>query len=173
MSTPNYPPPQEYPPGQGYPQNVPPQQGYPQQGYPQQGYQQGQGYPQQPGGGGAIEVDAKFFPLAFMLFFFKPQIGLDGMPPSAGTWGRNQIPIAPGRHQVHVHTPYFLPPRVGPADLVVDVAPGQSVQLEYRSPLIVWSKGSLGPPPQKYNGMWFFWLMVAIVMVAVVCVCAS
>jgi hypothetical protein len=154
----------------------PPQQpGYPQGGYPQGGYPQG-GYPPAgppQGGGSAITVNAKFMPLSFFFFFVKPNIGLDGQQPFAGIWGNNTFPVAPGQHQVHVHTPYFLPSRVGPADIAVDVAPGQNVQLEYKSPLIVWSKGSLGPPPQKYNGVWFYWVLLAIFVFLIVCCCGN
>jgi hypothetical protein len=70
---------------------------------------------------------------------------------------------------VRVYTPYLLPPRVGPADVVVDVPPGQNVQVEYKAPLVVWSKGSLGPPPQKYNGIWFYWALLAIVVLVIIC----
>jgi hypothetical protein len=54
---------------------------------------------------------------------------------------------------VHVHTPYFFPQRVGPADYAAIVYPGQFIELEYKAPLFTCSRGSLGPPPQRYNGM--------------------
>jgi hypothetical protein len=161
-------PPQQPPPGY-------PQPGYPQPGYPQPGYPQG-GYPPPgaPGGGSsAIAVTTKFMPLSFFFFFFKPTIGIDGQQPIAGTWGRNVYPVAPGQHQVHTHVPYFLPPRVGSADLVVDALPGQTVELEYKAPLIVFSGGSLGPPPQKYNGLWFYWVLLGIFVLLLICCCGS
>ena len=163
-----------YPQG-GYPQGGNPQGGYPQGGYPQGGYPQGGYPPGNPGGGGStgIVVNTKFMPLSFFFFFVKPKIGIDGQEPMPATWGYNTIPVVPGRHNVHVHTPYFLPSRVGPAVCIVDVAPGQTVQLEYKTPLVVWSSGSLGPPPQKYNGAWVMWLLLAIFVVAIICCCAS
>jgi hypothetical protein len=118
---------------------------------------------------GAITVTTRFMPLSFFFLFVKPNIVLDGQPPVAATWGVNTFPVAPGQHHVHVHTPYLLPPRVGPADAVVDVPPGQNVHMEYKAPLVVWSKGSLGPPPQKYNGLWFYWALLAIVVLVIVC----
>ena len=81
------------------------------------------------------------------------------------------VPLQPGRHQVHVHTPYFLPPRVGPADAAVDVAPGQTVPLEYRSPLIVFMRGALGAPPQKYPGMLAMIILYAVIALIVLCGC--
>jgi hypothetical protein len=181
----------------GYPQasyEQPGQPGYPQQpgqpaGYPQGGYQQQPGYQQQggyqqpgyqqagyppagypPGGGATIAVTTKFFPLGFLLYFFKPNITVDGQP-TTGVWGRNTVPVAPGAHQVHVHVPYFLPPKVGPADVMVNVAPGQTAELEYRAPVIVFARGALGPPPQKYPAMWLNWVLLAIVLLVIVCCC--
>src|SRR5262249_23331371 len=103
---------------------------------------------------GVIVVDAKFMALAFFLYVLTPSIGLYGLPPIPGAWGENAFSVPPGRPRVHVYAPYFLPPRLGPADLVVDVRPGQTVRLEYRAPLVSWAKGSLGPPPQRYHGAW-------------------
>jgi len=44
-------------------------------------------------------------------------------------------------------------PRAGPADYTGSVAPGQLVELEYKAPLFTFSRGSLGPPPQRYTGV--------------------
>jgi hypothetical protein len=164
----------DYPQQPGYQQGGYQQQpGYQQPGYQQPGYQQGgyppAGYP--PGGGGAaVAVTTKFFPLAWLLYFFKPNITVDGQP-MTGTWGRNTIPVAPGAHQVHVHTPYILPTKVGKAEVMVNVGPGQTAELEYKVPMLIWARGSLGPPPQKYNGMWFTWLLLALVILVIVCCC--
>lgn len=165
--------PQGYPQGGGYP---PPQGGYGVPGgYQPGGYQQG-GYPPGAQGGGGttgIVVNTKFMPLAWIFYFVKPKIGIDDQPPMQAAWGYNTFPVVPGRHKVHVHTPYFLPSRVGPADFILDVAPGQTVELEYRTPLIVFLQGSLGPPPQKYNGTWIMWVLLGIFILAIICCCAS
>jgi hypothetical protein len=151
LTTPYPPQPPGYPPG------------FPPGGYPSGGY---------PGGGSAIRVNTKFFPLAFLFLLVKPNVTIDGQP-AVAAWGNNVFPVAPGQHYVHVHTPYFLPPRVGPADLAVSVGPGQTADLEYKAPLVVWSKGSLGPPPQKYNGAWFLWLMLGILVLILICCCGT
>ncbi|BDE13700.1 MULTISPECIES: hypothetical protein [Mycobacterium] len=108
---------------------------------------------QLPAGAGGIAVTTRFFPLGFMLALVKPKVFIDNyeMPPAS--WGRTMLPAQPGRHHVHVHIPYFLPPKIGPADAVVDVHPGHIVELEYRAPAWSFSAGSLGPPPQSYNGL--------------------
>ena len=49
--------------------------------------------------------------------------------------------------------PYFLPTRLGPADVTADVRPAQIAELEYKAPLFALSPGSLGVGPQKYNGV--------------------
>ena len=51
------------------------------------------------------------------------------------------LPLAPGQYHVHVHTPYFFPQRVGPADYAAIVYPGQFVELEYKAPLFTFSRG--------------------------------
>jgi len=86
--------------------------------------------------------------------FFKPRIFVDGVEAPVQGWGRTAVPATAGRHEVHVHTKYFLPSKTGPANYTVDVPPEEYVELEYRAPIFTFSHGSLGPPPQRYNGVW-------------------
>jgi len=67
-------------------------------------------------------------------------------------WGRVIYPAWPGQYHVQVFVPCLILPRVGPADYAVMVHAGQVVELEYKVPLWTFSRGSLGPPPQAYNG---------------------
>jgi hypothetical protein len=134
-------------------------------------------YPPQPSapppgpGGSAIALTTKFFPLSFIFLLVKPNVTVDGYQVPQNSWGRTVIPVAPGQHAVHVHTPYFLPPKVGPADTVVPVGPGQTVEVEYRAPAWAFSAGSLGPPPQKYNGMWVLWVSLGLIALIIICCC--
>lgn len=166
-----YPPPPPRPPQQYRPQQPPPPQQYrPQQPPPppgpQQQYRQPAQYaqppaPQQPGQqpapygqpGEGIVVNTQFFPLAWVLFFVRPKIALDGQEIPVSGWGRTHLPARPGQHHLHVHVPYFLPPKMGPADATADVRPGQVAELEYKAPMWAFSAGSLGVGPQKYNGV--------------------
>jgi hypothetical protein len=137
-------------------------------------------YDQQPGGypppgqqpGGAIALTLKYHPLAFLLTLFKPVVEVNGHP-AANAWGRQVIPVPAGNYHVHVHIPYFLPPRMGPADLPVTVYPGQTVELEYRAPLGNFFKGALGAPPQKWPGAILQIILLAIVAVILLCVCGG
>ena len=153
------PPPQFRPPPPPAPQQYrqPPQYGQPPA--PQHLGPQPSPYGQPAEG---IAVNTQFFPLAWLLFFFKPKISVDGQEMPVSGWGRTQLPARPGQHHVHVHVPYFLPSKLGQADSTADVRPGQVTELEYKAPLWSFSAGSLGVGPQKYNGVGITLAVVAI-----------
>jgi len=94
----------------------------------------------------------KYHPLAFILGLLTPVVTVNGQRIQA-RWGRNEIPMPSGQYQLHIHAPYLIPSRIGTADTIVPVAPGQIIDVEYRAPVWVFSAGSLGPPPQQYNGL--------------------
>ncbi|WP_200824411.1 hypothetical protein [Nonomuraea solani] len=98
-----------------------------------------------------LVLDVKRHWFGALLAMITPMIVLNGhaMP---GRWGRNLIPLPPGRHHLHVHLPYLLPARIGPADLTIWLQPGMALELEYRAPLWTYSRGSLGTAPQPWNG---------------------
>ena len=120
--------------------------------YGQQPHWQGQQpHYQQPHEG--IAITTQYSPLALVYAFIKPKIYLNGYAVPSWGWGRSVLPAAPGQYHVHVHAPYLIPSRLGPADYIVAVHPGQLVELEYKAPVFTFSPGSLGPPPQHYNGL--------------------
>jgi hypothetical protein len=84
----------------------------------------------------AIEVKTGFMFLAFLLYFFKPVISVDGVANQA-SWGVTRIPVAPGRHQVEVWLPYLFARHMGRNGIVVDVAQGSVVAISWRSPWLV------------------------------------
>jgi hypothetical protein len=67
--------------------------------------------------------------------------------------GSRRLSGAAREYHLHAYLPYWLPSRAGPADNTVAVVPGQLVELEYKAPLFTFSRGSLGPPPQRYTGV--------------------
>ena len=113
---------------------------------PQYGYQP---YPAPREG---IAITTQFSFLTWLYAMLKPKIFLNGYEMPVGGWGRAVYPAQPGQYHVHVYLPYWLPSRAGPADYTVAVAPGQFVELEYKAPLFTFSRGALGPPPQRYPG---------------------
>ena len=126
------------------------------------------------GGGDGIALTLKFFPLAFLLMFFKPVVTINGQPYQVPWNQRTPIPLPPGQYHVHVHTPYLIPTQVGKADLAVNVGGGQPVELEYRAPLFMFSPGSLGTPPQKYNGVGPTIALIAVpFVIMLICCCFS
>jgi hypothetical protein len=100
-----------------------------------------------------IAITTQYPVLAWLFATVKPKIFVNGYEMPVWGWGRAVLPLAPGQYHVHVHTPYFFPNRVGPADYTTVVNAGQVVELEYKAPLFTFSRGSLGPPPQRYNGL--------------------
>lgn len=151
-----------YPPQSGFPANNPPS------GTPGQPYAQPYGVqpPVPPYAVQGLALDAKFFPMAWIFFLIKPVVEINGQAVPA-QWGVNNIPLPPGQHHVHVHVPYILPSKIGSADLAINVAPQQTVPLEYRAPLWTFSQGSMGPAPQKYNGVG---IAIAVMVVPVLIV---
>lgn len=126
--------------------------------------------PQQPGG--AIAVTARYHWLGALLALLKPELHVDGHLAGRG-WGRTVVPVAPGQHYVHVHIPYFLPQRMGPADLGVTVQPGQTVEVEYRAPMVAFINGALGAPPQKYPGMVVTIVLFSVLVALLLCLCGG
>ena len=120
----------------------------------------------------AIAVTARYSWLTFMLGLFKPYLAINGQPVPAG-WGRTVVPVPPGQHHVHVHVPYLLPSRIGTADTVVPVHPGQVVEVEYRAPAIALLDGAIGPAPQKYRGLPAAIALVVVPLVLLLCVCGG
>jgi hypothetical protein len=126
------------------------------------------------GGGDGIALTAKFFPLAFILLLFKPFLTINGQQYQVPWSQRTLIQLPPGQYNVHVHTPYLGLFNIGKADLAVNVGGGQPIELEYRAPLFMFSPGSLGTPPQKYNGVLAtVLLMVVPLVIVLICCCFS
>lgn len=75
---------------------------------------------------------------------FTPRVEIDGYV-TAVPWGRSVLPVPPGRHHVHVHIPAPLQPRMGAADAVVDVYPGQVTELWYTLPALFGWRATLVP----------------------------
>ena len=80
----------------------------------------------------------------------SPLLTIDGYPAPA-RWGPNAYPTTPGQHQVRVWARYLF--EYGAAEQVVDIAPGQSLEVHYSPPLITFIRGRMGFVPQGRPGL--------------------
>jgi hypothetical protein len=85
----------------------------------------------------------------FGAFGLTPKITIDGFPAPA-RWEHNAYPVAPGRHQIQASVGSLW--EYGAATQLVDIAPGQSVEVCYSSPMITLMAGRMGFEPQKRPG---------------------
>jgi hypothetical protein len=88
-----------------------------------------------------LEITAKFFPLAFLLYFFKPTIVIDGTPNKV-PWGTHVFDVQPGRHHVEIYFRYFFMD-AGKGSTDVDIASGELRRLRYRAPWLVFLRGKI------------------------------
>ncbi|MET0495758.1 MAG: hypothetical protein ABW000_21740 [Actinoplanes sp.] len=123
-------------------------------------------------GTAAIAVTTRYSKLTFVLGLFKPFLAVNGQPVPAA-WGRTVVPVPPGQHHVHVHVPYLIPSRIGTAETVVPVHPGQILEVEYQAPAIGWLGGSIGPAPQKVRGLGAAIALMVVPLVLLLCVCGG
>ena len=115
-----------------------------------------------------IVLVTQYFALSWLFATVRPKVFVNGYEIPVWGWGRIVVPLVPGRYHLHVYTPYFFPTRVGPADYSVDVHPGHFVELEYKTPLWTFSRGALGPAPQRYPGIAAMTVFAAVMFLVVV-----
>jgi hypothetical protein len=89
-----------------------------------------------------ILVSTKIFPLAFLLLLFKTNVSIDGVT-SVLKWGDHSFAVPPGTHEVSVSFRYLFSSQMGRASLQVEVVPGQTTTVLYRSPFLVFMGGSM------------------------------
>ncbi|MFZ0249890.1 MAG: hypothetical protein WAL61_08080 [Acidimicrobiales bacterium] len=89
-----------------------------------------------------ILVRTKIFPLAFLLLLFKTNVTIDGAT-SVLRWGDHFFTVPPGAHDVRVSFRYLFSSDMGKASLSVDVVPGRTTTVLYRSPFLVFLGGSM------------------------------
>jgi hypothetical protein len=90
---------------------------------------------------GTIELDAKHNPLAWLLYFTKLTVAVDGQAQQLG-WGRRQIQVAPGAHTVEISFGYMGRQR-GPASINVHVGDQGVTRLRYSMPSWMFAAGRL------------------------------
>src|SRR5262249_36864383 len=80
-----------------------------------------------------IRISTKYFWLAFAFALFRPWLIIDGQQVRLN-WGDNDIPVAPGVHQLTIWVPYLW--KVGEASFTVDTTATGSAQVYYAAPAI-------------------------------------
>jgi hypothetical protein len=102
------------------------------------------------GDGTAIEVTAKFFPLAFLFFLTKPRVTIDETPPRVISWRRAyRFDVSPGLHTVKVAIGLLADrlqvknPNTGANSIELAVAEGATARVSYNMPPLIFLKGSL------------------------------
>jgi len=88
-----------------------------------------------------LEVTTGFFFLAFLLYFFRPTIVIDGTPNKV-KWGTVYFELPPGRHHVEIFFRYMIM-NAGKNSVDIDLTPGQVRRIRYRAPWLVFLKGKI------------------------------
>ena len=91
--------------------------------------------------GTGIQLTAKHNPLAWLLFFTKLTVTVDG-DAQTHKWGSTFIPAAPGTHEVAITFGYMGRPR-GNATTSVTVPESGVVALTYKMPSSMFASGKL------------------------------
>lgn len=79
----------------------------------------------------------------------SPKLTIDGFPAPV-QWEQNVITVPAGQRRVTIAADYLW--TFGQAETVVDVYPGQSIELHYSSPMLTFLKGRVGPERQPRPG---------------------
>ena len=90
-----------------------------------------------------IMLKTSFFPLAFILNFFKAQFSINGSTPAKFGWTTAPIPVQPGTYTIEVFFPYLMMSKAGKASTTVTLAPGQTVNVAYRAPWLIFLPGKI------------------------------
>lgn len=93
-----------------------------------------------------------------------PSAHLNGYP-VATRYGRNVYPVPPGPWRIDLAAQWWK--RYGEATLVCEVPEGRTVPVFYAAPPHVFAKGNIGHTKQPIPGLWFYWVMGAMLAVPV------
>lgn len=87
-----------------------------------------------------IQVTLGFFPLAFLFYFSKPVVVINGYDMLA-SWGTHFFELQPGKYHVAVYFPYMGRSRCGENSVSVDVHPGCVSRVSYWMPPLIFLRG--------------------------------
>ena len=78
----------------------------------------------------------------WILFLVTPYLCVDGRE-ERRPWGKHQLMLPPGTHQIEAWYPYMFTSRTSPGSIVLDLLPGASYRLKYRPAWLVFLRGSM------------------------------
>ena len=89
-----------------------------------------------------IRINARHSPMAWLLYLTKVTIEVDGTP-EKGSWGDRTVSVSPGRHEVKIYFKYMTKARCCEAGVTVSATDGQTIVMEYRTPMMMTAPGKL------------------------------
>jgi hypothetical protein len=100
-----------------------------------------------------------------LLSMITPKVLIDGQPAPA-KYGENLFPVAPGHHVVSAHAQWMW--QYGKAEQPVSLAPGDTAEIYYATPVLTFLPGAMGPTKQKHPGMMILLLLCGVAIAFVV-----
>lgn len=100
-----------------------------------------------------------------LLSMITPKVLIDGQPAPA-KYGENLFPVAPGPHVVSAHAQWMW--QYGQAEQPVSLAPGETAEIYYATPVLTFLPGAMGPTRQKHPGMMVLLLLCGVAIAFVV-----
>lgn len=94
----------------------------------------------------------------------SPSVTIDNFP-AAAKWEDNVYTVPAGTRTITCEARYLWP--YGQARTSVNVAPGQTVQLFYASPLVSFGKGAIGPEKQERPGKAVFGVIIGLLCLVI------
>ena len=91
---------------------------------------------------GRIEIETRFFPLAWFLHFVTPVIEIDGKSVKR-KWGVSHFDLEPGLHQVKIYFSYFMMSECGANRIRIKVEEGKTKKVTYYMPPWMLAKGRM------------------------------
>jgi hypothetical protein len=88
-----------------------------------------------------IRLTAQHSPMAWLLYFTKLTVSIDGNAQTLG-WGTHVFPTSAGIHELQVTCGYLGSPR-WPATLKVPVTEGQETRVSYSTPPWMFAQGKM------------------------------
>lgn len=97
-----------------------------------------------------VNVEATFYPLIIDLFFFKPQIEIDGQIFKGAWWKQLHFPVPAGKHTIRIFFLYFFRSKRGENSVTFTIREGEIYNIRYFMWPLMFMKGSISA--KKWKG---------------------